>query len=206
MDDRLIAVLEQARALGFLGPGAVDAHVVQAGAFAQAWEVSHGGAPTSMADLGSGGGVPGLVLASRWPGCRVALLEASERRCAHLLWAVGQLGLAAVEVVEGRVERLARQPGLEGAFELVTARSFAPPAVTAECGARLLGDHGHLLVAEPPSGEVTERWPEPGLAELGLGPAAIYAGAARVAVIARRGPCPPRYPRRDGVPAKRPLF
>jgi 16S rRNA (guanine527-N7)-methyltransferase len=206
--DQLAALLERARELGFLGPGDPAAHRDHASAFVAAWEAEHGVSPASVCDLGTGGGVPGLVLALHWPAARVVLLEAAQRRCAFLEDAVGALGLSATtSVAQGRAESLGRTLDLEGAFELVTARSFGPPAVAAECGARLLAPGGVLMVAEPPDGAATaDRWPDDGLAVLGLGPARPTATRRRLVVIERTGPCPDRYPRRVGMPSKRPLF
>ena len=152
--------------------------------------------------------MPGLVLALAWPTCTVVLLEASERRCAFLDEALGDLSLAAtVSIAYGRAEDLARTLDLEGRFDLVTARSFGPPGVVAECAARLLAPGGVLVVAEPPEAERSaERWPTEGLAELGLGPAAPTGSIRHLVVIERTGTCPDRYPRRVGVPSKRPLF
>ena len=75
----LEAVLERARDLGFLGPGPIDRHIAHADAFLAAVPDP----PPSFLDLGSGGGVPGLILASVWR-CTVVLLDAQERRARFL--------------------------------------------------------------------------------------------------------------------------
>ena len=96
MDDtRLIEVLERSRDLGFLGPGSVRVHVDHAAGFA----AGIARAPVQFLDLGSGGGVPGLVLARTWPESRVVLLDARERRCGFLREAVRDLDLAEHVVV-----------------------------------------------------------------------------------------------------------
>jgi 16S rRNA (guanine527-N7)-methyltransferase len=161
-----------------------------------------------LCDIGAGGGVPGLVLALHWPQATSVLLEAAERRCAFLEEAIGELGLGATaSVARGRAEALARTLDLEGRFPLVTARSFGAPAVVAECAARLLAPGGVLMVSEPPDpARTTARWPVEGLAVLGLGPAVPASSSRYVVVIERVGPCPDRFPRRVGVPQKRPLF
>lgn len=203
-----MAVLERSRELGLLGPGDPGEHRLHALSFSEAWERLDPAPPRSFCDLGAGGGVPGLVLADRWRGgATVVLLDSSARRCAFLREAVAMLELGGVRVAEGRAEDLARSAELEAAFDLVTARSFGPPAVTAECAARLLNPLGSLLVSEPPAASSTaERWPAQGLALLGLGPATVLEAPRRLVRIARVGPCPPRFPRRTGVPSKRPLF
>ena len=203
----LVAVLEDGRDRGFLGPGPVEAHVDHAVTLARLIGRPDG----PFLDLGSGGGVPGLVLAFEWPGVSGTLLDASQRRCEFLTEAVAELGLGGrVGVRCGRAERLARDPALRGTFPLVVARAFGPPPVVAECGLGFLADGGALVVSEPPSSEDTataERWSETGLQLLGLSaPEARRVGAVGVVVVTRVGPVEERWPRRDGVPSKRPLW
>lgn len=205
--DGLARVLERAQALGLLGPGPVGAHIDHAQGFVDAWTTHRTAPPATVLDLGSGAGVPGLALSVAWPEATFALLDAAARRCAYLEWAVAELGIEGrATVLHGRAELLARDPQHDGAFDLVTARSFAPPAATAECAARFLAPAGALLVAEPPDEPSSAaRWPAQGLEALGLGPAR-RAHAVSIVVIARTEACPARYPRRVGVPEKRPLF
>ena len=113
--------------------------------------------------------------------------------------------------VAGRAEEVARDPAHRGGYDLVTARSFGAPAVTAECAAPLLRVGGELLVSEPPEATTSERWPRDGLAELGLGgPERQVVDASGVPVhlvrLVLEEACGERYPRRVGVPSKRPLF
>ena len=198
----LLDVLEEGRGLGFLGPGPVSDHVVHALGFAEVV----GGPPEAAVDLGSGGGVPGLVLAGQWPDTRFVLLDSGQRRAAFLGDAVGRLGWAdRVSVVRLRAEEFGRLPEHRGRFDLVTARSFGPPAVTAECGAPLLRVGGLLVVSEPPDGP-GERWSPAAVAQLGLVFVAEQAAGARYAVLRQRQLTPDRYPRRVGIPGKRPLF
>src|ERR671910_2023246 len=72
---RLVDVLNRSRSLGFLGPGSVRVHIEHAKGFAAASD----GTPGCFADLGSGGGVPGLVLALHWEKAQAVLLEAGGR-------------------------------------------------------------------------------------------------------------------------------
>lgn len=197
-------VLEEARELGFLGPGPVTGHIEHAAGFLRAVGEPH---PDAVVDLGSGGGLPGLVVAQAWPNARVALLDANERRTAFLARAVLALGLdRRVVVAQSRAEDAGRDPAWRGRADLVVARSFGPPAVTAECAAPLLCEGGRLVVSEPPDG-VPERWPEEPLAELGLRPVGRLEQAfSRFQILRQESPCPERFPRRVGVPAKRPLF
>ena len=98
------------------------------------------------------------------------------------------------------------------AFDLVTARAFGPPAVTAECAVGFLRAGGELVVTEPPepAGPEAEgilRWDPDGLATLGFGEsAAIRAGETGAMRIRLSRLAGEKWPRRDGVPAKRPLW
>lgn len=194
--------LERSRAVGFLGPGPVEPHIAHALGFAAAV----GAAPPSFVDLGSGGGVPGLVLAAVWPEAEVVLLDSNERRTGFLGEAVAGLGWdARVRVVRSRAEEAGRDPALRAQFPVVVSRSFGPPTVTAECAAPLLTVGGCLVVSEPP--DDAERWPADGVAVLGLALSARLAtDAGRFQVLTQAERCPERFPRRVGVPAKRPLW
>ncbi|MGH9094556.1 MAG: RsmG family class I SAM-dependent methyltransferase [Acidimicrobiales bacterium] len=156
-------------------------------------------------DLGSGGGVPGLVLAWHRPQIRWTLLDGSQRRGAFLTEAVADLDLGGcVDVVPERAE-IAGRGSLRHTQDLVVARGFAGPAVTAECAAPLLAVGGRLVVSEPPGG-APERWPAQVLRTLGLVPHRAVASPIALQVLRQTEPCPDRYPRRVGVPGKHPLF
>lgn len=201
---RLTEVVARSRELGYLGPGPVEPQIEHALAFTAAVDE----APATALDLGAGGGLPGLVLAClAWPSTRWVLLDAQRKRTTFLREAVAELGLAdRVTVVTERAEVVGRQVEHRGAYDLVTARSFGPPAVTAECAAPLLCVGGHLVVSEPPTGS-RGRWPTEALAQLGFGPAApLIQVGAHLVVCRLDQPVPDRYPRRVGQPAKRPIF
>jgi 16S rRNA (guanine527-N7)-methyltransferase len=199
-DPALLRTLERAQQLGFLGPGPVGDHLTHAAGYLPALADVQG----RIADLGSGAGVPGLPIALARPDLEVVLVDAGERRAAFLRRAVEDLGLAdRVEVVLGRAESVGRSE-LRGRLDAVVARGFGAPAVTAECAAPLLRRGGRLLVSEPPQGG--ERWPPVPLAGLGLAVGRRWTGPPALQALEQVAPCPERCPRRDGVPAKRPLF
>jgi 16S rRNA (guanine527-N7)-methyltransferase len=164
------------------------------------------GPPARALDLGSGGGLPGLVLARQWPASSWLLLDSNRRRTDWLAAAVARLEMAdRVSVRCARAEEAGRDPVLRSSFDLVTARSFGPPGVTAECTAPFLVVGGVLVVSEPPGGDPS-RWPAAGLSSLGLAADGDLVEPAAFQRLRLVSPCPDRYPRRVGVPAKRPLF
>jgi 16S rRNA (guanine527-N7)-methyltransferase len=204
-------LLADARALGFLGPGPLEPQLRHAEGFVGIARRLAQTLPASLVDLGSGGGIPGLVLATEWPEATVALLEANGRRAAFLRRAVERLDLVdRVSVLEERAEVAGRHEGLRSGFDGVVARSFGRPAVLAECAAPLLKVGGWLLVSEPPRspGEdgQHERWPAAPLAQLGMEPAEVLHEGFEYRTLTQMVPCPERFPRRNGVPAKKPLF
>ena len=207
----LYQVLSEARAAGFLGPGPIEPQLEHAEGFAAIAHRLAPSGPTTLVDLGSGGGLPGLVVAGGWPDASVALLEANGRRAAFLRRAVDRLGLVArVTVLEERAEVCGRQEGLRAGFDGALARSFGRPAVVAECAAPLLRVGGWLVVSEPPrtgaEPEEGDRWPASELLQLGLEPAEVVHEDFEYRTLRQASPCPARFPRRNGVPAKRPLF
>jgi 16S rRNA (guanine527-N7)-methyltransferase len=204
----------RAAALGMLGSSEIDTQVEHALGFVEVFEQSLGRPPRSVLDLGSGAGLPGLVLHACWPGTEVVFLDASERRTEFLRLELdrwkeqGPDRRTMVEVVRGRAEEIAHESRFRERFEGVSSRLFGRPAVVAECGAPLLRTGGFLVVSEPPETEAAERWAEDGLTEVGLraGEELRVEDRFNYRVLPKLGPTPGRYPRRVGVPAKRPLF
>jgi 16S rRNA (guanine527-N7)-methyltransferase len=205
--EALVGVLLHARSLGFLGPGPVEPHIGHAEAFGRAAETVLGRVPASFCDLGTGGGVPGLVLALRWPEAKAVFVESNHRRAAALREGASLLGLETrAEVLEQRAEVLAHETRYREVFEVVTARGFAEPAATAEIATGFVVVGGIIVVSEPPvpSGD---RWSTEGLAELSLGPATLLeTDGAHFAALEKRAQAPQRYPRAVGRPAKRPRW
>lgn len=162
-----------------------------------------------VADLGAGAGPPGLVLAAALPETRLALVEASARKCEFLRTAVDAMGLTNVEVVWRRAEEWT--DGL-GRCDVVTARALAAMPVLCEYAAPLLSDGG-VLVAWKGAVTETEAADEGAAAEhLGLRMEPVrgvapYPGSERrtLRVLRKVAPTPPNFPRRAGIATKRPL-
>lgn len=202
---RLTAILEDGRDRGMLGPGPIETHLEHSERLAAAVDREFAG---RFLDLGSGGGIPGLVLLAAWPDATGTLLDARRRRCRFLEAALQEAGVEARgRVACGRAENLARRPDLRGAHDVVVARGFGSPATTAECAIGFLRRGGRLVVSEPPGDPDPGRWPPVGLGELGLtGPEVRGGDGGRFAILTAEAPQAERWPRREGVPARRPLW
>ena len=108
---------------------------------------------TEAIDLGSGGGLPGLVIATRCRHLRLRLVERRAKRADLLRFGVRALGLGdRVQVVEGDVVSLLKTGELASA-DVVTARSFAPLPHVLEIAGGLLRGRGCCLVSAPPAPE-----------------------------------------------------
>jgi 16S rRNA (guanine527-N7)-methyltransferase len=194
----LLEVWAEGQRLSAVGPGDVSVHLEHAMHLADQLQ-----APGRAVDLGSGAGIPGLALAGLWPESRWTLVDAAQRRTRLLERAVHELGWAdRVRVVHVRAEDLGRQDEHRGRYDLVTARLFGPPSAAAECGAPLLRIGGILAVTEPPD-PAPDRWPADAVAPLGLEATDPEPGLQRFRAV--RAP-EDRFPRKAGVPVRRPLF
>ena len=166
-------------------------------------------AAATVADIGSGAGVPGLPLAIAKPSASFALVESNGRKCAFIARAVAGCGLRNAQVVNARVEEW--KDGL-GRYELVTARALAPLAVVAEYAAPLLIEGGRLIAwrgMRDPAAEAaaTVAAKQLGLTSVAVHPVRPYSGARwrHLHVLLKDGRTPPGFPRRPGMARKRPL-
>lgn len=96
---------------------------------------------TTLADLGTGPGLPGIPLAIATPALHVTLVESNGKKARFLREAVRRLGLGNASVAESRIE--AFRPA--AAFDVITARALATLPQILALGGHLLGPHGRLL-------------------------------------------------------------
>ncbi len=150
----LVRVLTEIQRRGGIGRGSVEDSIEHASAFVLA--LPHALPPTArLIDLGSGGGLPGLVVIARRPDLQVTLVERRTKRADLLRFGVRALdAIDRVEILADDVERVERE--LAGIFDVVTARSFAPPRRVLAAADALLRRPGWMLVAEPPE---PREWP-----------------------------------------------
>ncbi len=167
----------------------------------------------ALADVGSGGGLPGIVLKVARPDLEVRLIESVRKKARFLAATVEALGLEGIQVDPRRAEEAGRDPALRESFDAVTARAVAPLPVLAEYAFPLLRIGG--VGVFPKKGEIDAELealkralPLLGGGRVEVRPAPIpgLPEEGRVLVLAvKAGPTPDRYPRRPGIPAKRPL-
>lgn len=163
----------------------------------------------TIADLGSGAGVPGLPLAIALPAAHVSLVESNGRKHAFIERALSVCQISNGRAVHSRVETWTA--GRER-HDVVTARALAPLPVVAEYAAPLLRIGGSLIVWRGRRDLDEEAAGARAGAKLGLAPASPlpvhpYAGTRHrhLQVMTKVAPTPPRFPRRPGAARKRPL-
>lgn len=156
-DTRLLSVLASLRERGALGETSLQDAVAHAAVFVAAVPDD----AARLIDLGSGGGLPGLVLAVRCPWLSITLVDRRERRMDLLRLACVRLEIAdRVEVVTADVIRLANVSEHRATYDVATARAFGTPLFTMSCATPFLRLGGVLIVSEPPSpATLAERWP-----------------------------------------------
>jgi 16S rRNA (guanine527-N7)-methyltransferase len=165
MHPDLIETLRLAQRLGFFGARPIEEAVEHSQAFVTALGSLPAG--TRLVDIGSGGGLPGLVVAAAYPNISIVLIDRRTKRTDFLVRAVRRLGFDHVSIRAADVDELLGDVagGAHAPFDVVTARGFGPPHATLRAATGLLVGTGRIVISEPPD---TDRW-EPGLlAELGL--------------------------------------
>lgn len=163
-----------------------------------------------IADIGSGAGFPGLVLAVALPGSRIDLIESVGRKCEFIQRAIDAARVDNARVLNERSETLAAAGGRE-AYDAVTARAVGRLSTLAELASPLLRDGGVLVAWKGKRDEDEERQLLNAAPELAMQPEAIlhvghYAGSEHrhLHVVRKAGKTPPGLPRRAGMAKKRP--
>jgi 16S rRNA (guanine527-N7)-methyltransferase len=167
--------------------------------------------PLWLADVGSGGGVPGVPLAIARPEIGVTLIESTRKKAAFLTWAAGELGLKNVGVLNRRVEEAGRDRETRESFDVVVCRAVGTLNWLAEWCLPLLKVGGKMLAMKGP--KACEELP---LAEHAIRlaggtspdvrPADLPGAINHVIVeIVKKHPTPAAYPRHPSVAKGKPL-
>jgi 16S rRNA (guanine527-N7)-methyltransferase len=168
------------------------------------WEAS------KIADIGSGAGFPGLVLAVALPLAQVDLIESIGRKCEFIRRAIDEAGITNARVINARSEDLAAGEGRE-AYEAVTARAVGRLSTLAELASPLLVDGGVLVAWKGKRNADEEQQLGSAAGKLAMHPERIlhvgpFAGSEHrhLHVLRKQGPTPEDLPRRPGMAKKRP--
>jgi len=161
-------------------------------------------------DLGAGAGFPGLPMRIVHPALRLTILEATRKKTAFLERLLARLGLEDVAVITGRAEVVAHEPAHREGYDLVLARAVAPLAVLVELALPFL-EAGRFL-ATPKGSRAPQEVTEASRALTLCGGRLVSAEPLpsptlplTLVLVEKIAPTPAIYPRRPGIPAKRPL-
>ncbi len=165
-----------------------------------------------LIDVGTGAGIPGIPLKIAFPDIRLVLLEAVAKKAAFLQHINQKLGLEDVEIVVGRAEEIAHRAQYRESFNLVLSRAVASLPVLVELALPFCAVGGSFIAQK--KGDIKSELSQAAYAISVLGgrlrevrPVDLeeFADERYLVVIDKVSPTPPKYPRRPGIPAKRPL-
>lgn len=164
----------------------------------------------SLIDVGSGTGVPGIPLKILEPSLRLTLVEAKRRKAQFLEAVLPVLGLSDVTVVTQRAEQAARNPDHRDQYDFAVAKALAPMRTLAELMLPFVTMGGVAIAPKGSDAENEVKEAHVAIETLkgsvrAVAPLPLSDPAQQVILVDKDLPTPLRYPRRPGVPAKRPL-
>jgi 16S rRNA (guanine527-N7)-methyltransferase len=166
----------------------------------------------NVIDIGAGAGFPGIPLKIVFPDIKLILLEATGKKATFLNETVGVLGLQDVGVLNTRAEVAAHQPEHREKYDVVISRAVAPLDTLSELCLPFCRIGGTFIAMK--KGEIGAEVNTAAIAIQMLGGVlpvitsvnlTEFADDRKLVVIKKTNSSPSQYPRRDGVPAKKPL-
>jgi 16S rRNA (guanine527-N7)-methyltransferase len=164
----------------------------------------------SLIDVGSGSGVPGIPLKIMEPSLQLTLVEAKQRKAEFLVALLPELGLSDVTVITRRAEDLAHDPRYREQYDYAIAKALAPLRTLAELTLPFVRMGGLVLAPKGKEAEAEVKEARVALETLNgsvraVEPIPLAQPLQKVVIIDKELPTPLRFPRRPGVPSKRPL-
>lgn len=165
----------------------------------------------TLVDIGSGAGFPGLILAISRPDCQVTLVESDRKKGQFLTEAAARLQLKNVVVAVERAEVLGHREACREQFQLCTSRAVAPLNILLELVLPLLSLGGYAVIWKGRNYQQEVAQAQQALQTLGgllvdQHRYSLMQDRDRVLLVVKKtAPTPPCYPRRPGIPGKRPL-
>lgn len=166
----------------------------------------------NLIDVGTGAGLPGIPLKIAWPNIRLVLLEATSKKAKFLEHLIAKLGLDNTEIVVGRAEGVAHDDRYREKFDVVLSRAVAPLPTLAELALPLAAPGGSFIAQK--KGDIETELKSASRAIIRLGGHLREVKAVNLeefsdkrclVIIDKVKLTPPEYPRRPGIPEKRPI-
>ncbi len=166
-----------------------------------------------LIDVGTGAGIPGLPLKILFPNIKLVLLEATAKKTAFLHHLKQKLGLNNVEIVAGRAEEVAHQAQYRERFDMVLSRAVAPLPTTVELTLPFCTIGGSFIAQKKGVIDLEISRATKAISMLGGNLRQVkrvdleeFADERWLIIIDKVSPTPELYPRRPGIPAKKPLL
>lgn len=164
-----------------------------------------------VVDIGSGAGFPGLIIALICPQAEFVLIEADLKKSRFLQETINQLELKQVSVINERVEAVGQNQNYRSQFDVCTARAVSTINVLLEYGLPLLKKQGRMILWKGKNWQAELQSAQAALSLLGgeyKKTYTYYLGSERLRALLefeKTETTPDQYPRRIGIPVKRPL-
>jgi 16S rRNA (guanine527-N7)-methyltransferase len=167
----------------------------------------------NVIDIGTGAGFPGLPLKIAYPALHLTLLEATAKKTKFLEYIVKKFGLEDVQIITGRAEDVAHQPPHREKYQVVLSRAVASLPVLAEIALPFCTPGGLFIAYK--KGDILDELQQSGravdimggrLKEIVIVSPELFDDERRLIVIEKLKAAPQEYPRRPGMPEKRPIL
>jgi len=167
---------------------------------------------TQLADIGTGAGIPGIPLKIVAPPLHLLLVEAHKKKCLFLQEVVGKLSLPGVTIVNERAEKVGHEPRFREQFSTVVAKALAPLAVSLELTTPLLQEEGRAIYYKGKQYQKEIQEAQSALKKLSCTVEEVRSillpftdRTTHLVLVRKHRKIPPTFPRRAGLPQKKPL-